>query len=97
MTLDTFEPTKIPYWSSVEVGQAYTAKLMEFGSANINWVFKFAGDLSAAKSPTDFANVLVDHTRQQFESLTERFDELSVLVDNTTSKEDDAAVLGLGD
>ncbi|NUJ81412.1 hypothetical protein HUN39_15545 [Methylocystis sp. FS] len=53
--------------------------------------------MSAAKSPTDFANVLVDYTRQQFESLTERFDELSVLVNKTTSKEDDAVVLGLGD
>ncbi|WP_408631415.1 phasin family protein [Methylocystis silviterrae] len=63
----------------------------------MNSVSKFAGDLSAAKSPTDFANVLVDYTRQQFESLTERFDELSVLVNKTTSKEDDAVVLGLGD
>jgi len=83
-------------WTPMEMGQAYGSKLMEFGVKNAASALKFAEDLARIKSPTDFTDAVTNHTRRQFESLSDQFHQLSTLVqDSATTDESEAA--GLGD
>jgi hypothetical protein len=101
MTWDTFSQPKASSWTAMEMGQAYSAKLMQFGATNLNSALKFAGELSRVKSPTDFADTVTNETRRQFETLTEQFQELSSVFasgsSESKSKSDDEESAGLGD
>lgn len=83
MTWESFDPNKIPLWTPMGAAQAYGAKLMEFGVTNVGSAIDFVEKATKAKSPADFADVLANHTRNQFETLTEQMEELSALVKKT--------------
>jgi hypothetical protein len=97
MIFETLDPTKNPFFVSVQTAQAFNAKLIEFGVMNIDAVFKYAERLSGVTSPQEFANVIGNNVRDQFESLTEQVEELSALFQKATSENEEEMKSGLGD
>jgi hypothetical protein len=63
-------------------GRQYNTKVIEF--ANANTEAAFAQKLSGVKSPTEFIELSTDHSRKQFETLTEQTKELAALAQNVT-------------
>ena len=103
MTWDGISQPAGAVWAPLRMGQVYGAKLMEFSAENVNSTLEFFGELSAAKTPADFAGMVSNETRRRMETLTEQFDELSRLFGATKAddKAADEAVdvddIGLGD
>ncbi len=97
MAGETLNPTKNPFFASIQTAQEYNAKLMEFSTINIGAVFKYAERLSKVKSPQEFADVMGNHVRDQFESLTEQVEELSALVQKDTSGNEEEKECNFGD
>ena len=82
MSAATAEATaliKNSYSTAVKGAQDYNAKVMEFANANTEATFAFAQKLSGVKSPSDFIELLTDHSRKQFETMTEQTQELAAL------------------
>jgi hypothetical protein len=97
MAGETLDPTKNPLFASMQTAQAYNAKLMEFSARNIGAVFKYAEQLSKVKTPQEFVDVVGNHVRDQFESLTEQVEELSALVQKAKSEKEVELEPSLGD
>jgi len=93
----TLEPIKNPFFAYMQTAQAYNAKLMEFSAINISAVFKCAERLSRVRTPQEFVDVVENHVRDQFESLTEQFEELSAFVQKATPESELEMKSGLGD
>jgi phasin len=70
------------YSTAVKGAQEYNTKVIEF--ANANTEAAFAQKLSSVKSPTEFIELSTDHSRKQFETLTEQTKELAALAQNVT-------------
>ncbi len=64
---------------AVKGAQDYNTKLIEFAQANVEAAFAFAQKLPDVKSPSDFIEISTDHSRKQFETLTEQTKELAAL------------------
>jgi hypothetical protein len=97
MTWDSVSQPTVAASAPLRMAQAYGAKLMEFGAANVESTLEFFGELSSVKSPADFAEAVGNETRRRLETATEQFKELSALFG--ASKADDKATddVGLGD
>jgi phasin len=67
------------YSTAVKGVQDYNIKAIEFAQANIAAVVDFTQKLSGVKSPADFIEMSSDHSRRQFETLTEQTKELAEL------------------
>jgi phasin len=72
------------YSTAVKGAQEYNTKVIEFANANTEAAFAFAQKLSGVKSPTEFVEFSTDHSRKQFETLTEQTKELAALAQNVT-------------
>jgi phasin len=72
------------YSTAVKGAQEYNTKVIEFANANTEAAFAFAQKLSGVKSPTEFIELSTDHSRKQFETLTEQTKELAALAQNVT-------------
>ena len=94
MTLETVDLSKNPFWTAIQIAQAYNARLMEFGAINIGAVFKYAENLSRANSPQEFADIVVDNVRDQFETMTEQIEELSAFVQKAALEKETECSLG---
>jgi hypothetical protein len=81
--------------TSLKAYQDLAVRLMEFSLINARSALKFAQDVSAAKSPQDIADALVDYGRRQFECWTEELEELSAV--SGVDKKRDPELAGLGD
>jgi hypothetical protein len=97
MALESFNLTKNPFLAWAQNAGAYNVKLMEFAAINASAVFNCAQKLSRAHSPQEFADVVTNHLRDQFESLTEQIEEFSALNQKATSKDEDEAQPGWGE
>ncbi len=97
MTFESTDLAKNPVWATLLNGQAYYAKLFEIGAINLRVAFKYADKLSKVKSPEEFADVVANQIREQFESLSEEVEELSVTIQGVSSKGDMEMESGLGD
>ena len=97
MALKSFDLTKNPFLAWAQNAGAYNEKLMEFAAINASAVFNCAQKLSRAHSPQEFADVVTNHVRDQFESLTEQTEELSALAQKATSKDEDATEIAFGE
>lgn len=87
MSAATAEATaliKNSYSTAVKGAQDYNAKVMEFANANTEATFAFAQKLSGVKSPSDFIELSTDHSRKQFETMTEQTQELAALAQKVT-------------
>jgi hypothetical protein len=63
-------------WALSRAGLECAGKLVEFTFLNIGAVFERAQKFSNVKSPSEFAEVLSNTTREQFEALSEQIEEL---------------------
>jgi len=97
MALESFDPTKNPFLAWARNAGVYNEKLMEFAAINARAVFNCVQKLSRAHSPQEFADVVTNHVRDQFESLTEQIEELSALTQKATSKNEDATGVSFGE
>ena len=97
MALESLNLTKNPFLTWAQNAGAYNVKLMEFAAINASAVFNYAQKLSRVHSPQEFADVVTNHVRDQFESLTEQIEELSALTQKTTSKNEEEAQPGWGE
>ena len=70
--------------TAVKGAQDYNAKLFEFAQNNTKAAIEFAQKLSGVKSPSDFIELSSDHSRKQFETLTEQTKELAALAQKVT-------------
>jgi len=59
--------------------QDYNAKFMEFTQTNIGAALTFFEQLRSVESPSEFFELSTNHSRKQFETLTEQARELATL------------------
>jgi phasin len=87
MSAATAEATaqiKDSYSTALKGAQDYNAKLFEFAQNNSKAAIEFVQKLSGVKSPSDFIELSTDHSRKQFETLTEQTKELAALAQKVT-------------
>ena len=87
MSTATAEATaqiKDSYSTAVKGAQDYNAKFFEFAQNNTKAAIAFVEKLSGVKSPSDFVELSTDHSRKQFETLTEQTKELAALAQKVT-------------
>ena len=65
--------------TAVKGAQDYSAKVVEFARANTEAALEFVQKLSSVKSPSEFFELSTNHSRKQFEILTEQTRELTAL------------------
>jgi len=65
--------------TAVKGAQDYSAKFVEFARANTEAALEFVQKLSSVKSPSEFFELSTNHSRKQFEILTEQTRELTAL------------------
>jgi phasin len=75
---------KNSYSTIVKGAQDYNNKVIEFAQTNTVAAFDFAQKLSGVKSPSDFVELSTEHSRKQFETLTEQTKELAALAQKVT-------------
>ena len=75
---------KNSYSTAVKGAQDYNTKFIEFAQTNAAAAFDFAQKLSSVKSPSDFIELSTNHSREQFETLTEQTKELAALAQKVT-------------
>lgn len=97
MELKSFDLTKTPFLAWAQNAGAYNVKLMEFAAINAGAAFNYAQKLSRVHSPQEFADVVTNHVRDQFKSLTEQIEELSALTQKATSKDKDVNEIAFGE
>ena len=70
--------------TAVKGAQDYNTKFIEFAQNNTKAAFDFVQKLSGVKSPSNFIELSTDHSRKQFETLTEQTKELAALAQKVT-------------
>ena len=83
-TADAAALIKNSYSTAVKGRQDYNNKVLEFARTNTEAAFGFAQKLSTVKSPSDFMELSTEHSRKQFETLTEQTKELAALAQKVT-------------
>lgn len=83
-TAETADLIKNSVSTAVKGAQDYNNKVLEFAQANTKAALDFVQKLSGVKSPTDFIELSTDHSREQFETLTEQTKELAALAQKVT-------------
>jgi phasin len=83
-TAETADLIKNSYSTAVKGAQDYNNKVIEFAQANTKAALDFVQKLSGVKSPSDFIELSTDHSRKQFETLTEQTKELAALAQKVT-------------
>jgi phasin len=70
--------------TAVKGAQDYNTKVIEFVQTNTKATVDFVQKLSGVKSPSEFIELSTDHSRTQFETLTEQTKELAALAQKVT-------------
>ena len=83
-TVGAADLIKDSYSTAVKGAQDYNTKVIEFAQANTEAALDFVQKLSGVKSPSDFVELSTDHSRKQFETLTEQTKELAALAQKVT-------------
>ena len=83
-TADATDLIKNCYSTAVKGAQDYNTKVIEFAQANTEAARDFVQKLSGVKSPSDFIELSTDHSRKQFETLTEQTKGLAALAQKVT-------------
>jgi phasin len=83
-TAEATDLIKNSYSTAVKGAQDYTTKFIEFAQTNTEAALDFVQKLSGVKSPSDFIELSTDHSRKQFETLTEQTKELAALAQKVT-------------
>jgi phasin len=83
-TAEATSVIKNSYSSAIQGAQDYQAKFIEFANSNTEAAFDFAQKLTGVKSPSDFFELSTNHSREQFETLSEQAKELASLAQKVT-------------
>jgi len=83
-TAEATSVMKNSYSSAVQGAQDYQAKFIEFANSNTEAAFDFAQKLTGVKSPSEFFELSTNHSREQFETLSEQAKELARLAQKVT-------------
>jgi phasin len=83
-TAEATDLIKNSYSTAVKGAQDYYTKFIEFAQTNTEAALDFVQKLSGVKSPSDFIELSTDHSRKQFETLTEQTKELAALAQKVT-------------
>lgn len=75
---------KSSFSTAAKGAQDYNNKVIEFAQTNTKAALEFFQKLSGVKSPSDFVELSTDHSREQFETLTEQTKELAALAQKVT-------------
>ena len=84
VTAEANDLAKNSFSTAIKGAQDYNAKVIEFAQANAEASLDFVQKLSGVKSPSDFIELSTDHSRKQFETLTEQTKELAALAQKVT-------------
>jgi hypothetical protein len=97
MSTNAFNLERNPYWGLLLHAQALNTKLLQFSADNFLASLSFYGDIArAVGSPSSMSNVVVNKTRDQFETMTEQIEELSETAQGGPPGEDEL-IPNLGD
>jgi phasin len=83
-TAEATDLIKNSFSTAVKGAQDYNAKVIEFVQTNTKATVGFVQKLSGVKSPSEFIELSTDHSRTQFETLTEQTKELAALAQKVT-------------
>ena len=83
-TADAAALTKNSYSAVLQGAQDYNNKVVEFAKTNTVAALDFVKKLSDVKSPSAFIELSTEHSREQFETLTEQTKELAALAHKVT-------------
>ena len=83
-TAEATDLIKNSYSTAVKGAQDYNAKVIEFAQTNTEAVLGFVRKLSGVKSPSDVIELSTDHSRKQYETLSEQAKELAALAQKVT-------------
>jgi phasin len=83
-TAEATDLIKSSFSTAVKGAQDYNAKVIEFVQTNTKATVDFVQKLSGVKSPSEFIELSTDHSRTQFETLTEQTTELAALAQKVT-------------
>jgi phasin len=83
---DTTNALEATYANASKGAADYGLKVVEMARANTNTAFDFVGKLLTAKSVSDVVELSSTHAREQFETATEQFKELSTLAQKVMSE-----------
>jgi phasin len=83
-TAEATDLIKNSFSTAVKGAQDYNNKVIEFAQTNTNVAFEFVQKLSGVKSPSDVIELSTNHSRNQFETLTEQTKEFAALGQKVT-------------
>jgi phasin len=83
---DTTNALEATYANASKGAADYGLKVVEIARANTNTAFDFVGKLLTAKSVSDVVELSSTHAREQYETATEQFKELSALAQKVMSE-----------
>jgi len=83
-TAEATDLIKNSFSTAVKGAQDYHNKVIEFAQTNTNVAFEFVQKLSGVKSPSDVIEWSTNHSRNQFETLSEQTKELAALAQKVT-------------
>ena len=83
-TAEATDLIKNSFSTAVKGAQDYNTKFIEFAQANTEASLDFVQKLSGLKSPSDIIELSTDHSRKQFETLSEQTKELVELAQKVT-------------
>src|SRR4029079_3424589 len=75
---------KDSYSRNIKGAQEYNTKVIEFAQANTKAAFDFAQELVGVKSPSEFFELSTNHSRKQFEKLTDHTNALCTTAQKVT-------------
>ena len=81
MTPEAIDLNKNPVLGMLMNTQAFNTKIVELAGTNFNSAVKYAETLSKARSGQEFADLVVDQVRDQFEAMSEQVEEGGIKVE----------------
>jgi len=72
------------YSTALKGMQEYNSKLLEFVQANTEANIEFIQKLSGVRSPSEFVEISAEHTKRQFQTMTEQTTQLASIAQQAT-------------
>jgi phasin len=83
-TAEATDLIKSSYSTAVKGAQEYNAKVNEFAQTNTKVALEFVQNLLGVKSPSDVIELSTEHSRKQYETLSDQAKELAALAQKVT-------------
>ncbi|HEY8071128.1 MAG TPA: phasin family protein [Methylocystis sp.] len=97
MTPEAIDLNNNPVLGMLMNTQAFNTKIVELAGVNFNSSVKYAEKVSKVRSGEEFAALMIDQVRDQFEAMSEQAEELSATIRGVSLEDDAAGDAGLGD